>query len=366
MNANSLNSSKSNPLPPSKPKSGAGDLSSAEMPEVIVESSQDDESKGNIPAPLTVADVEGGELKPISRKVDPQKPNPQDFPIDPEIAQVRFKTLDGRLNLLLPSEPRISHYFAEKQEADNTVGEAPSDPQAEGGIKDEALNLDAKLEDAKPLACVPWEELMTQLEQRMAASGHDWKPRTQVYLQSGDRLLDTRQLHQIAEALDNHQLLLHCVVTNRRQTAINAASMGFSVEQGTIFKELLGFNPLPDAPMDDPLYVKTTVRSGTEIRHSGSIIIFGDVNAGAELISESDIIVWGKLKGMAHAGVKGNTKAVVMALHLDATQIRIAGLIARVESPSTYFSPEVAFIGNQDSPEIQIVQAVDYSSKNRD
>lgn len=368
MNANSLNSSiKSNPLPLAKTKSGAGDLSSAEMPEVIVESSQDDESKGNIPAPLTVADVEGGELKPIPRKVDQQKPNPQDLSIDPEITQVRFKTLDGRLNLLLPSEPRIN-YSAEKQEADNAASEAPLASQSEAGNKDETLNLDAKdiKIDAKPIASLPWEELMTQLEQRMAASGHDWKPRTQVYLQSGDRLLDTRQLHQIAEALENHQLLLHCVVTNRRQTAINAASMGFAVEQGTIFKELLGFNPLPDAPMDDPLYVKTTVRSGTEIRHSGSIIIFGDVNAGAELISEGDIIVWGKLKGMAHAGVKGNTKAVVMALHLDATQIRIAGLIARVESPSTYFSPEVAFIGNQDSPEIQIVQAVDYSSKNRD
>jgi septum site-determining protein MinC len=366
MNANPLNSSiKSNPLPPSKTKLGVGDLSSAEMPEVIVETSQDDESKGDIPDPLTIADVEGGELKPIPRKVDQQKPNPNDLPIDPEIAQVRFKTLDGRLNLLLPSEPRVSHQTAAKQEADHAAAETPVAPKSEGDLKDEALNLDAKL-DAKPLACLPWEELMTQLEQRMAASGHDWKPRTQVYLQSGDRLLDTRQLHQIAEALENHQLLLHCVVTNRRQTAINGASMGFAVEQGTIFKELLGFNPLPDAPMDDPLYVKTTVRSGTEIRHSGSIIIFGDVNAGAELISEGDIIVWGKLKGLAHAGVKGNTKAVVMALHLDATQIRIAGLIARVESPSTYFSPEVAFIGNQDSPEIQIVQAVDYSSKNRD
>ena len=41
-----------------------------------------------------------------------------------------------------------------------------------------------------------WEDILSQLEQRMAASGNDWKPRTQVYLQAGDRLLDTRQLQE--------------------------------------------------------------------------------------------------------------------------------------------------------------------------
>ncbi|PZV00006.1 MAG: septum site-determining protein MinC [Pseudanabaena sp.] len=212
---------------------------------------------------------------------------------------------------------------------------------------------------------VTWEEILTQLEQRMTASGNEWKPRTQVYLQAGDRLLDGRQLQEIFESLQNHQLLLHCVVTNRRQTAINAASMGLCVEQGTVFRELLGFNPIPDAPTDDPLYIKMTVRSGVEIRHSGSIIVFGDVNAGAELISEGDIIVCGKLKGMAHAGSKGNAQSIVLASHLDATQIRIASLIARVESPSTYFSPEVAFVSQQGVPVIQIVQVVDYYSRNR-
>jgi septum site-determining protein MinC len=185
-------------------------------------------------------------------------------------------------------------------------------------------------------------------------------------LQADDRLLDTRQLQELAESLQNYQLLLHCVVTNRRQTAINAASMGLSVEQGTIFRELLGFNPLPNAPTDDPLYIKMTVRSGTEIRHSGSIIIFGDVNAGAELISEGDIIVCGKLKGMAHAGAKGNAQALVMALHLEATQIRIANFIARVERPSTSFCPEIAFVSTQGAPVIQIVQAVDFPSKSKD
>ena len=337
---------KSNPLPPTKLKSGAGDLSSAEMPEVIVLADNNEETNVSL-ALLTIADVEGGDLKPISSKLV-KKSQPEPTP-DPEIWQVRFKTLNGKLNLLLPTDKKIKLDLSKSNDnADDKPVEMANDQ----------INSDISL------LSLTWEEILSQLEQRMAASGHDWKPRTQVYLQSGDRLLDTRQLQELFEALQNYQLLLHCIVTNRRQTAINASSMGFSVEQGTIFRELLGFNPIPEASTDDPLYIKMTVRSGTEIRHSGSIIVFGDVNAGAELISEGDIIVCGKLKGMAHAGVKGNAQAIVMALHLDATQVRIASFIARVESPSTSFCPEVAFVSSQGAPAIQIVQVVDFSSFN--
>ena len=345
MNANQRNIAvKSNPLPPTKLQSVVGDLSSAEMPEVIVVAAQNEESF-NVPAPLTVADVEGGELKLIPSQ-STKKPQNEPIPPDPEISQVRFKTLDSKLNLLLPTEKKIKLPF---NKPNDSAASQITDSQESNNSETSLLTL-------------TWEEIISQLEQRMAASGHDWKPRTQVYLQVGDRLLDTRQLQELSESLQNYQLLLHCIVTNRRQTAINAASMGFSVEQGTVFRELLGFNPIPNAPTDDPLYIKMTVRSGTEIRHSGSIIVFGDVNAGAELISEGDIIVCGKLKGMAHAGAKGNAQSVVSALHLDATQIRIASFIARVESPTTSFCPEVAFVSTQGTPAIKIVQVMDFSA----
>ncbi len=348
---------KPNPLSPTKSKSGAGDLSSAEMPEVIVVPDNPDNNAESL-APLTVADVEGGDLKPIPSPASIKKAQPEATP-DPEIWQVRFKTLDSKLNLLLPTEKKVTLELFKSLVKPPAESEELAQPDSVATDGQESNN------PANSLLNMTWEEILSQLEQRMAASGHDWKPRTQVYLQASDRLLDTRQLQELSESLQNYQLLLHCVVTNRRQTAINAASMGFSVEQGTIFRELLGFNPIPDAPIDDPLYIKMTVRSGTEIRHSGSIIVFGDVNAGAELISESDIIVCGKLKGMAHAGVKGNSQSIVMALHLDATQIRIASLISRVETPSTSFCPEIAFVSAKGAPVIQIIQAVDYFSKSK-
>ncbi len=103
-----------------------------------------------------------------------------------------------------------------------------------------------------------------------------------------------------------------------------------------------------------------TVRSGVEIRHNGSIIVFGDVNPGGEVIATGDILIWGKLKGLAHAGVKGNSSAIVMALHLEATQVRIADFVARVDSPTTHFSPEIAHVSLTGTPNICISPAVSF------
>jgi len=77
------------------------------------------------------------------------------------------------------------------------------------------------------------------------------------------------------------------------------------------------------------LLIHRTVRSGQIIRHSGTIVVIGDVNPGAEVIAEGDVLVWGKLRGVVHAGASGNDNAMVGALILSPTQLRIGGYIAR-------------------------------------
>jgi septum site-determining protein MinC len=81
------------------------------------------------------------------------------------------------------------------------------------------------------------------------------------------------------------------------------------------------------------------VRSGQYVRHRGSIVVLGDVNPGAELIAEGDIIVWGKLRGIVHAGADGDEKAIIGALVLTPTQLRIAEQVARAPD---YKRPRVA------------------------
>ncbi|MBQ1188010.1 MAG: septum site-determining protein MinC [Peptococcaceae bacterium] len=98
------------------------------------------------------------------------------------------------------------------------------------------------------------------------------------------------------------------------------------------------------------LVVRKNVRSGQNISYDGTLIVFGDVNAGAELVATGHILVLGTLRGVAHAGCRGNKQAIVYANHLNSLQLRIADLIARApdgESNERHV-PEIArIIDNQ-------------------
>ena len=72
-----------------------------------------------------------------------------------------------------------------------------------------------------------------------------------------------------------------------------------------------------------------TVRSGQYLEISGDLIILGDVNPGAIVSAEENIIIWGRLLGIAHAGSKGNSQATISALQLRPVQLRIADKVAR-------------------------------------
>ncbi len=76
------------------------------------------------------------------------------------------------------------------------------------------------------------------------------------------------------------------------------------------------------------LYHSATLRGGQVLHHTGNIVVVGDVNPGAELVATGDIVVFGRLAGIAHAGAGGDEKARIYALELAATQLRIATFIA--------------------------------------
>jgi septum site-determining protein MinC len=74
----------------------------------------------------------------------------------------------------------------------------------------------------------------------------------------------------------------------------------------------------------DGLLARRRVRSGQVLRHPGHIVVIGDVNPGAQLIAGGDIIVWGKLQGSAHAGALGDTRAIICALDMSPSLVKIA------------------------------------------
>lgn len=227
--------------------------------------------------------------------------------------QVRFKTESGRLLLLLP----------------------PEDAAASG-----------------------WTDVLQQLKHRLNAGDRFWQPYTAVHLVARDRLLDVRQLQTIADTLTPYQLQLKRVYTSRRQTAIAAVTIGYSVEQHLPIAHL-NLPTEAGQALADPMYLQTTVRSGVEIRHPGTVVILGDVNPGSSVVADGDVIIWGTLRGVAQAGAAGNSRSLIMALRMEPTQIRIATHVARApETPPTQYYPEVAYVSSEG---IRIARASEFS-----
>ena len=72
-----------------------------------------------------------------------------------------------------------------------------------------------------------------------------------------------------------------------------------------------------------------TVRSGDHIEAAGSLLGLGDVNPGARVSAGGHVLVWGRLRGVAHAGCHGDQGARIVAMGLQPLQLRIADVIAR-------------------------------------
>ena len=95
---------------------------------------------------------------------------------------------------------------------------------------------------------------------------------------------------------------------------------------------------------------KGSLRSGQRIEFEGSLVIIGDVNAGAEVIAGENIVILGTLRGLAHAGAKGNKDAVIEASSIEAVQIRIADMVKEieVEQGSVHKIKTSAYINDKD------------------
>jgi septum site-determining protein MinC len=90
--------------------------------------------------------------------------------------------------------------------------------------------------------------------------------------------------------------------------------------------DTIAFNPREEGTPG--VMIRHTVRSGRLVHSDGHVIIVGDVNPGAEIVAAGDVIVWGRLRGNVHAGADGDLNAIVCALDMMPTQLRIGALIA--------------------------------------
>lgn len=85
-----------------------------------------------------------------------------------------------------------------------------------------------------------------------------------------------------------------------------------------------------DIAISETKFHRGSLRSGQKIEVDGSLVVLGDVNSGAEVIAADNIIVLGNLRGLAHAGAKGNKQAIIAAGNIDTVQIRISNIVKEI------------------------------------
>lgn len=94
-------------------------------------------------------------------------------------------------------------------------------------------------------------------------------------------------------------------------------------------------------------FIRGTVRNGQRVFYEGNVVVIGDVNPGGEIIAGGNIVIFGILRGLAHAGATGNRDATIVCSRLQPTQIRIAALISRPpedEDEVQPIYPEIVYV----------------------
>jgi septum site-determining protein MinC len=129
-------------------------------------------------------------------------------------------------------------------------------------------------------------------------------------------------------------------------TERNAQALGLAtrIHQGPVELDAPRRNKPADG--DEAIFIQRTLRSGNSINFDGHVVVFGDVNPGAEIIAGGNVMVWGKLRGSVHAGAFGDENALVCALVLAPTQLWINEVIAAAPSEWGAAEPEIAGVRN--------------------
>jgi septum site-determining protein MinC len=149
-----------------------------------------------------------------------------------------------------------------------------------------------------------------------------------LVLDVGARILKSPGLADLRGELDDRKIKLRAVISSSLVTDRASQDLGIAVryEESSPAPEKIPINTVLNG--EEAVFLNRTLRSGHKVESPGHIIVLGDVNPGAELIAGGNIIVWGKLRGVVHAGAAGDDNAVVCSLDLSPTQLRIADKIS--------------------------------------
>lgn len=169
--------------------------------------------------------------------------------------------------------------------------------------------------------------------------------RGSVVLEAGDWWLRLRELRAIQDLLERQQLVLLRVSAQRAETLVAAAALGLETEAVAPTAR----QDAPAAATPELTIHRGTLRSGDHLQSEGSVLLLGDVNPGARVSAAGHVLVWGRLRGVAHAGCHGDGEARITALQLRPLQLRIAEAVARgpEEAPAAGQAEEARLVNGE-------------------
>lgn len=171
-----------------------------------------------------------------------------------------------------------------------------------------------------------------------------------VCLDVNDSALRVKQITQLRDQLSDLDVTLWAILSSAEITISNARALGLetALPVKKEAKETKENVERVESAGEKAVLVNKTLRAGYKVESMDHVIIVGDVNPGAEIVSAGSIIIWGKLKGSAIAGVEGNMKAVICAMELRPTQLRIGEKVFPPQQKKGKTFPEVAYVENDE------------------
>jgi len=179
-----------------------------------------------------------------------------------------------------------------------------------------------------------WDDVLRGLENALQDAEAFFRG-GRLIAEMGDQELTKEKLATLRAILDRYDMELWAVLSSNEDTIHTARTHGLRTRLpgetvGVMPKEPSAAVASPDTALGEhALIVQRTLRSGQSIKYPGHVILVGDVNSGAEVIAGGHIFVWGKMRGLAHAGALGDEHAIICAIELTPAQLRIAGYIGR-------------------------------------
>lgn len=202
------------------------------------------------------------------------------------------------------------------------------------GLRDGLL---VSLDDA------PWDKQFSALISQVDGQPSFFQG-ARLALDVASQILHVNQMVELRDALSERGISLWAVISESPTTENTAQLLGLATRISKPRPEEKRKFAIDDLGEETAMFLSRTLRSGTRIEFAGHVVVWGDVNPGAEIIAEGNVIIWGRLRGMVHAGAKGNRAAIICALDLSPTQLRIADEVSASLKPQEHPRPEMARI----------------------